>query len=80
VEAIASQNPKELTAMIEKISGSEELKDRYNELLTQKDELEENTIYNYNKKKGINAEKKQFKAQKEEAERYQQLMQMRVSL
>ena len=38
-----------------------------------KTKAEEETIYNYQKKKGANAEKKQLKLQKKEAEVFQNL-------
>ena len=79
VEAIASKTPKDLTLLIEQISGSDELRDKYETLKQEKDKAEENTIYNYQKKKGMNAEKKQFKAQKEEAEKFQKLTQDKVT-
>jgi len=74
VEKLASQPPKELTALIEQISGSAQLKEDYEHLLEAKNKAEENTIFNFQKRKGISAEKKQYKEQKEEAERFNNLM------
>lgn len=73
VEAIASQSPKDLTRLIEQVSGSLELKEEYERLKELQEKATEDSTYNFNKKRGINAEMKQFKKQKEEAEMYKQL-------
>jgi len=80
VESIAAKTPKELTQMIEQISGSDLLKEEYEQLLTKKSSAEEDTIYNFQKKKGFKAEKKEVKAQKEEAERYNNLLKERADI
>lgn len=74
VESIASKSPKELTALIESISGSDQLSEEYDRLADDKNKAEENTIFNFQKRKGISAEKKQYKEQKEEAERFNELV------
>ena len=51
MESIASKNPKELTALFEQISGSEELKKDYEELEVQKARAEEKTAFNYQKRR-----------------------------
>lgn len=73
VESIASKNPKELTALFEQISGSEELKKDYEELEVQKARAEETTVFMYQKRKTVAAERKQKKEQKEEAEKHLRL-------
>ncbi|ORY83359.1 cohesin complex subunit psm1 [Neocallimastix californiae] len=73
VEAIASQSPRDLTRLIEQVSGSLELKEEYERLKEEQEKATEDSTYNFNKKRGINAEMKQFKKQKEEAENYKQL-------
>ncbi|KAL3620771.1 hypothetical protein CASFOL_035683 [Castilleja foliolosa] len=75
VESIASNSkyPKELTALIEQISGSEEYKRQYEELEVQKAEADEKVVLAYQKRKTISAEKKQKKLQKEEAEKHLKL-------
>lgn len=73
VESIASKNPKELTALFEQISGSEELKKDYEELEVQKARAEEKTAFNYQKRKTMAAERKQKKEQKEEAGKHLRL-------
>eukprot|EP01116_Phalansterium_solitarium_P016500 TRINITY_DN3844_c0_g1_i1.p1 TRINITY_DN3844_c0_g1~~TRINITY_DN3844_c0_g1_i1.p1 ORF type:complete len:1226 (+),score=616.02 TRINITY_DN3844_c0_g1_i1:155-3832(+) len=80
VESIASKSPKALTKMIEEISGSDELAEEYETLSREKAKAQENTLYNLSKKKGIGAEKKQYKEQKDEAEHYEQLQAQRGEL
>ncbi|XP_024540007.1 structural maintenance of chromosomes protein 1-like [Selaginella moellendorffii] len=73
VESIASKNPKELTSLFEQISGSEELKKDYEELEEQKTRAEEKSVFTYQKKRTVGAERKQKKEQKEEAEKHLRL-------
>lgn len=73
VESIASKNPKELTALIEQISGSEEYKRPYEELEEKKAMVDEKAVLAHQRKKTISAEKKQKKQQKEEAEKHLKL-------
>ncbi|KAJ0246997.1 Structural maintenance of chromosomes protein 1 [Hirschfeldia incana] len=73
VESVASKNSKELTGLIEQISGSDELKKEYEELEEKKAIAEEKAALIYQKKKTIGAEKKLKKAQKEEAEKHLRL-------
>ncbi|XP_010519358.1 PREDICTED: structural maintenance of chromosomes protein 1 [Tarenaya hassleriana] len=73
VESIASKNPKELTGLLEQISGSEELKREYEDLEEKKASAEEKSALIYQKKKTITQEKKQKKEQKEEAEKHLRL-------
>nr|GMD26933.1 structural maintenance of chromosomes protein 1 [Ipomoea batatas] len=73
VESIASKNPRELTALLEQISGSEEFKRRYDELEEEKARAEEKKALAYQRKKTVNMERKQKKEQKEEAERHLRL-------
>ncbi|KAJ4840549.1 Structural maintenance of chromosomes protein 1 [Turnera subulata] len=69
VESIASKNPKELTAMFEQISGSDELKRQYEDLEEKKAAAEEKSALVYQRKRTIVMERKQKKEQKEEAEK-----------
>ncbi|KAJ3285102.1 Structural maintenance of chromosomes protein 1 [Rhizoclosmatium sp. JEL0117] len=78
VEAVAAQSPKDLTRMIEQISGSLELKPEYERLKALLEKATETSTVNFNKKRGINAEMKQVKEQKEEAERFQRLLNQRT--
>ncbi|KAK7345769.1 hypothetical protein VNO77_16380 [Canavalia gladiata] len=73
VESIASKNPKELTALLEQISGSDELKRDYEQFEEEKGVAEEKSALVYQKKKTVVMERKQKKEQKEEAEKHLRL-------
>lgn len=73
VESIASKSPKELSAMFEEVSESAELKRPYEEALAEKDAAEEDVTEFWRKRKGILAEKRQCREQKEEAARFRRL-------
>ena len=75
MESIASKNPKELTALLEQISGSDELRREYDELEEQKARAEEKSALVYQEKRTIVMERKQKKVQKEEAEKHLRLQQ-----
>lgn len=80
VESIASKNPKELTGLLEQISGSDELKKDYDVLEEQKGAAEEKSALVYQKKKTIVNERKLKKEQKEEAEKHIRLQDQLKSL
>lgn len=73
MESIASKSPKELTALFEQISGSEELRKDYEELELQKTRAEEKSVFMYQRKRTVTSERKQKKEQKEEAEKHLRL-------
>lgn len=73
VENIAMKNPKERTVLFEEISGSGSLKEEYDRLKAEMLKAEEDTQFTLQKKKGIAAERKEAKLEKEEAEKYQKL-------
>lgn len=75
VESIAMKTPKERTEMFERISGSGLLTEEYEKKKQAMMKAEEDTTFSLHKKKGINAEKKEAKAEKDEAEKYQKLEQ-----
>lgn len=75
MESIASKNPKELTALLEQISSSDELRREYDDLEELKARAEENSALVYQEKRTIVMERKQKKAQKEEAEKHIRLQQ-----
>lgn len=58
---------------------SGELKEEYEKTKAEMLKAEEDTQFNYHKKKGIAAERKEAKLEKEEAERYQRLKDQLVS-
>ncbi|KAI9849613.1 MAG: Structural maintenance of chromosomes protein 1 [Sclerophora amabilis] len=70
VEAIASQSPKDLTRLIEQISGSLEYKAEYERLKEETEQAMEYQNYNLNRRRGINSEIKQYQEQKREADNY----------
>ncbi|CAG8983505.1 hypothetical protein HYALB_00004306 [Hymenoscyphus albidus] len=71
VEAIASQSPKDLTKLIELVSGSLEYKAEYERLQEEAEQAAENQNYNLHRRRGINSEIKQYQEQKKEAEAFQ---------
>jgi len=73
VESIAMKNAKERTVMFEDICKSGELKEDYERAKAEMFKAEEDTQFNLNKKKGIAAERKEAKLEKDEAERYKRL-------
>ena len=70
VEAIASQSPRDLTRLIEQISGSLEYKADYERLREAQDEALENQNFTLHRRRGINSEIKQYTDQKNEADNY----------
>jgi structural maintenance of chromosome 1 len=73
VRAISRKKPAELTQLLEQVSGSDALKAEYEELRDARDRAKQNTVFNFQKRRGYNAEKKQVKAQVEEAEKFAKL-------
>jgi structural maintenance of chromosome 1 len=71
VETIASQSPKDLTRLIEQISGSLEHKAEYERLEEEAKQAAENQTYSMNRRRGMNGEIKQYQEQKKEAEAFQ---------
>ncbi|XP_022960554.1 structural maintenance of chromosomes protein 1-like isoform X1 [Cucurbita moschata] len=80
VESVASKNPKELSGLLEQISGSDDFKREYEEYEEQKAKAEENSALVYQKKKTVVMERKQKKEQKEEAEKHLRLQDQLRSL
>ena len=80
VEAIAAQSSKDLAKLIEQISGSEELRAEYDRLKADQERATENSTFTFNKKRGINAEIKQYKEQKDEAIKFERLQKERQEL
>ncbi|KAJ5197879.1 Structural maintenance of chromosomes protein 1 [Penicillium cinerascens] len=70
VEAIASQSPKDLTRLIEQISGSLDHKADYEKLKAEAEEAAEQQTVQLNRRRGINSEVKQYQEQKREAENF----------
>ena len=59
-------------------SRSGELREQYERAKTEMNKAEEDTQFNYQKKKGIAAERKEAKMEKDEADRYRNLKQQLV--
>ncbi|XP_024435287.1 structural maintenance of chromosomes protein 1B isoform X3 [Desmodus rotundus] len=74
VESISMKKPKERTQFFEEISTSGELIGEYEEKRRKLQRAEEDAQFNFNKKRNIAAERKHAKLEKEEAERYQSLL------
>ena len=74
VQSIASQSPKELTALLEQVSGSGEYQEEYESLKKQKDNAEDVAVIKYHRRKTCSRESRQFKMQKDEADRFEKLV------
>ncbi|KAI9259119.1 RecF/RecN/SMC [Helicostylum pulchrum] len=74
VESVASQNPMDLTKLLEQISGSLEYRDSYDDLKQKMEEALDNSAHAFNRKRGIAAEIKLYEDQKKEAEKFQELI------
>ncbi|XP_059967769.1 structural maintenance of chromosomes protein 1B isoform X2 [Mesoplodon densirostris] len=74
VESISVKKPKERTQFFEEISTSGALIREYEEKKRKLQKAEEDAQFNFNKKKNVAAERKHAKLEKEEAERYQSLL------
>ncbi|XP_072913711.1 structural maintenance of chromosomes protein 1A-like [Hemitrygon akajei] len=74
VENIAMKKPKERTQLFEQVSNSGELSNEYDMKKKEMINAEEDARFNYNKKKNAAVERKHAKYEKEEADRYQVLV------
>lgn len=72
VQNIATRSPEELTMLFEQVSGSYALKDEYERLREQREQLKQVMDLNLKKKYTMISEKKVVQEQKEEADDYQQ--------
>jgi structural maintenance of chromosome 1 len=75
VESIAMKTPKERTHLFEEISRSGELAKEYERKKEAMLKANELTNFSYHKRKGMTLEKKEARAEKEEAEKYQKFQQ-----
>eukprot|EP01132_Coremiostelium_polycephalum_P002140 gene2140-2638_t len=73
VENIATQNPKQITQMIENVSGSIQYKQQYERLKIEKQKSEDDVQAGNAKRKTISFEKDQFREQWKEVKEYQEL-------
>uniref|UniRef100_A0A4X2MDW9 Structural maintenance of chromosomes protein n=1 Tax=Vombatus ursinus TaxID=29139 RepID=A0A4X2MDW9_VOMUR len=74
VESISMKKPKERTQFFEEISSSKELVEEYEKKKKKVQKAEEDAQFNFNKKKSMATERKHAKLEKEEADRYQVLL------
>ena len=72
VEAIAIQKPTDLTRLIEQVSGSLEHKPEYDRLKTELEEASDQQTFQLTRRRGINAEVRQYQEQKREADDYKE--------
>lgn len=70
VESIAMKTPKEFTAMFEELSRSGELREEYEQAKQEKNKAEQDTHANFQKKKGVEKQKKEVRLEKEVAQKY----------
>ena len=80
VEAIANKSPKELTRLLEQISGSEEYREEYDRCKLALDKATEESALNFNKKRGIGAELKLVHEQKEDVLRFEKLIEQKAAM
>jgi len=73
IESIANQDSKDITKLIEQISGSQEYRAEYDRLKAEKEKADEEQGHKMNQRRGINGEIKQYQQQKEELDRFQTL-------
>jgi structural maintenance of chromosome 1 len=73
VESIVSKSGQPLTRMLEIVSGSDALAADYERAQTEVHKAEDSVVFNWQKRRGLAAEKKQYKQQKVEAEKYYKL-------
>jgi len=80
VESIARKTPKEMVQLLEQISTSSELAGEYDEALKAKEAAEAAVAFEFNRTKSFKSERRLLKEQKEEAERFQELLKRRTKL
>eukprot|EP00429_Kryptoperidinium_foliaceum_P067731 CAMPEP_0176050074 /NCGR_PEP_ID=MMETSP0120_2-20121206/24886_1 /TAXON_ID=160619 /ORGANISM="Kryptoperidinium foliaceum, Strain CCMP 1326" /LENGTH=1306 /DNA_ID=CAMNT_0017383505 /DNA_START=96 /DNA_END=4016 /DNA_ORIENTATION=+ len=80
VESLARKSPAEFVELLEQISLSAELKAPYEEALKAKEEAESELMFCHNKQKGMKGERRALREQKEEAERFEELLNQKQNL
>lgn len=80
VEHIASQNSKDLSRLVEQISGSLELANDYERTKKAVEKASESATESFNKKRSFAGEIKVFKEQMMEADRFEELLGKKVRL
>ena len=80
VESVASMSSKDLCTLIEQISGSADLAEEYSEAKREWDRAIEQSTQAAKSRRGVNAEIKQVKEQKEEALQFEKLVSEKYTL
>lgn len=80
VESLARKTPSEFVDLLEQISQSAELKQPFDDALKAKEEAEAASLFCYNRQKGMKGERRLLKEQKEEADRFQELLEEKRAL
>jgi len=80
VEALARKTPTELVALVENISGSAEWKKRYEEAEAKLQEAEQAALFGMKQQKGLRQERKMLQQQKQEADRFDNLLDQKRTL
>jgi structural maintenance of chromosome 1 len=73
IESIVSKSGQSLTRLFEIVSGSDALASDYQRAQAEVHKAEDSVVFNWQKRRGLAAEKKQYKQQKVEAEKYYRL-------
>lgn len=80
VEALANKSPRDLTRLLEQISGSDEWKEEWEQCRTAVERAEDEVAQNSTKRKGVSAELKLVQDQRADVLRYEQLQDQRTNL
>ena len=80
IDSIAIMTPQQRTLWFERMSRSEDFKDEYERLKEEYEQNDYETNLAMTKKRAVSHEQRLFKLQKEESEKFQQLLDERVSL
>eukprot|EP00934_Nitzschia_sp_Nitz4_P000499 Nitzschia sp. Nitz4//scaffold170_size48074//10924//15000//NITZ4_007103-RA/size48074-augustus-gene-0.32-mRNA-1//-1//CDS//3329538634//499//frame0 len=80
VENLARKSPTEFVELLEQISQSADLKEPYEQALKAKEEAEAAALFSYNQQKGMKGERRMLKEQKEEADRFRDLLEQKQTL
>lgn len=75
VEGIASKSPKDLAVMFEEVSESADYRQEYEAARTEYESASTEVTHFWKKRKDVAAEKKQYREQQQEAEKYKRLQQ-----
>ena len=80
VKALARKALHEFLQLFEQISGSADFREDYEEARKEKEEADAATLYCYNKQKRMKGQRRALKVQKEEAERFDALLERKKTL